>query len=104
MWLRFSPAAWKKFHAALNTLPHGEIRAFVEQYFHARGWTVVAFDPTYTWSPLVPMGQASSFIEKTYADIGIAPQYPRSGFALQRREFGPTQPYRLFQAQAKPFS
>jgi len=48
MWLRFSPAAWKKFHAALNTLPHGEIRAFVEQYFHARGWTVVAFDPTYT--------------------------------------------------------
>jgi len=48
MWLRFSATAWKKFHAALNTLPHREIRAFVEAYFHARGWTVVAFDPTYT--------------------------------------------------------
>jgi len=48
MWLRFSATAWKKFHAALNTLLHREIRAFVEEYFHARGWTVVAFDPTYT--------------------------------------------------------
>jgi hypothetical protein len=48
MRLRFSRTAWKKFHAALNTVPHREIRAFVEEYFHARGWTVVAFDPVYT--------------------------------------------------------
>ena len=47
MWLRFSPAAWKKLHAALNTRPHREIRAFVEAYFHARGWTVVQFHPVY---------------------------------------------------------
>jgi hypothetical protein len=46
--LRFSTAAWKKLHAALNTIPHGEIRAFAEEYFHARGWTLVAFDPIYT--------------------------------------------------------
>jgi len=49
MRLRFSATAWKKFHAALNTLPHREICAFVDAYFHARGWTLVAFDPTYTY-------------------------------------------------------
>jgi len=45
--LRFSPAAWKKFHAALNTGTRRQIPALVEEYFRARGWTVVQFHPVY---------------------------------------------------------
>jgi hypothetical protein len=52
MWLRFSPAAWKKFHAALNSPLKSSIHALVEEYFHARGWTVVRFEIIYGY--LVP--------------------------------------------------
>ena len=47
MWLRFSPAAWKKLHAALNTGTRRQVPALVEEYFRARGWTVVQFHPVY---------------------------------------------------------
>jgi len=45
--LRLSPEAWKKFHAALNTGTRRQIPALVEEYFRARGWTVVQFHPVY---------------------------------------------------------
>jgi len=45
---------------------------------------------------------ASSFAEVAYADIGIAPRYLRSGFPLQRLEFGPVQPYGLVRVQVRP--
>ncbi len=45
--LRFSPEAWKKLHAALNTGARRQVPAFVEEYFRARGWTVVQFHPVY---------------------------------------------------------
>jgi len=45
--LRISPEAWKKFHAALNTGTRRQIPALVEEYFRARGWTVVQFHPVY---------------------------------------------------------
>jgi hypothetical protein len=47
MLLRVSPEAWKKFHAALNSPLKSSIHARVEEYFHARGWTVVQFHPVY---------------------------------------------------------
>ena len=47
IWLRFSPEAWKKLHAALNTGARRLVPALVEEYFHARGWTVVQFHPVY---------------------------------------------------------
>jgi hypothetical protein len=47
MQLRLSPEAWKKFHAALNTGTRRQIPALVEEYFRARGWTVVQFHPVY---------------------------------------------------------
>jgi hypothetical protein len=45
--LRFSSTAWKKLHAALNTGTRRQVPALVEEYFHARGWTVVQFNPVY---------------------------------------------------------
>jgi hypothetical protein len=47
MLLKFSPEAWKKFHAALNSPLKPSIHARVEEYFHARGWTVVQFEIIY---------------------------------------------------------
>jgi hypothetical protein len=52
MLLRFSPEAWKKFHAALNSPLKSSIHARVEEYFHARGWAVVRFEIIYGY--LVP--------------------------------------------------
>ena len=52
MLLKFSPEAWKKFHAALNSPLKPSIHARVEEYFHARGWTVVQFEIIYGY--LVP--------------------------------------------------
>jgi hypothetical protein len=45
--LRFSPAAWKKLHAALNSGARRQVPALVEEYFRVRGWTVVQFHPVY---------------------------------------------------------
>jgi putative transposase len=53
---------------------------------------------------LPPLKRRASSSRKTHTDIGIRPQDPCDGLPLQRREFGPVQPYGLIWAQAKPFS
>jgi hypothetical protein len=41
---------------------------------------------------------------EVHTDIGIRPQDPCDDLPLQRRKFGPIQPYGLIGAQAKPLS
>jgi len=45
--LRFSPLAWKKLHAALNTEARRHVPTIVEEYFRVLDWTVVQFHPVY---------------------------------------------------------